>query len=208
MLGPDHAADVAVGVAERVSDGELAAALQRVAQHDDAEASRAEQHPEPAEELKDSEVGVLDRLEGGEPVGGRRQLQPEVRQRVAEVVGYGVTPRCRRVDQEHAEARRGREARAHVAVGDQQVALQDRVGDGADDANFELVASLVAVGQRVADLLLQRPRDAAAVADRGHDLRSEVAVEQLPAVAGPPAVDSAREAKGAASVELRGRDAY
>ena len=65
----------------------------------------------------------------------------------------------RRIDEEHSIAALGRESRKERVLGDDQVALQNGIGHGADEPYFERASALVGVIQCVADFFSHRPDD-------------------------------------------------
>ena len=73
-----------------------------------------------------------------------------------------------------------REAGDEICFGDDEVALKDGIGDGADDADFELAAGAIEIDQVVADFFAEGPLDGGGVADGRNDVGAEIGIEKSP----------------------------
>ena len=111
--------------ADGEQQGQFAAALEDVAQHDHAEADAAEQQAEAAENLEGAEVGVLHGVELREAARGGGEFETTVAEGAGELRGCVGCAVGRGIHEEKAVAALAGEARGERVFGDNDVALED-----------------------------------------------------------------------------------
>ena len=146
---------------------QFAATLQNIAHHHDAESHAAKQQAQPAQNLEGGEIRVLHGIECGQSLRGRREFQSHVAQGARKRFGNFIHLLWRRVDEEHSVAGLRRKARDELVLGDDQIALQNRIRQRADEPDFEGAAAFIRVIHRVADLFSHRPDNRRLIADGG-----------------------------------------
>ena len=78
MLAQNHPLQFPAPETHGQEDGQLAAPFEDIPQHHYPQPGGAEEQPEPSENLKRREVGVLDSIVIAEPRGGCSKLEPGV----------------------------------------------------------------------------------------------------------------------------------
>ena len=92
-------------IADRAEQRQLAPPLEHVAQQHGREADGADQQAEPAERLKRRDVGVLDAVELGQPLGGGHGVRAEIARAVLDRRARSVAASAGgRVDQQELVA--------------------------------------------------------------------------------------------------------
>ena len=128
VLGQHDPAQEPAPKPERPERGELAAALEHVAQENDPQADGAQQEAQPAEGLEGGDVGVLDRLKARDALGRGGDVEAEPVETALQDLGDGslgeVVAR-RGLDQEERVAGLAREVFEEVLLRDQQLALEE-----------------------------------------------------------------------------------
>ena len=169
-------------VADRPHQGELAAALQHVAQQNRAEPERAEDETESAQGLKGREIRVLDTMKRREAFRGRDDVESEIDQPILERRAHLGRTLGRRVDEEEAVPVVVGKHALEVTLADQQLALEDAVRERPDDAQRDRPVGVAVQDEVVADRQVERIGQRRGVGQGGNRAVLELAVEQQPRV--------------------------
>lgn len=123
VLSQDHAANAACPVSHGLEQGQLAAALEGIAEEHRGQSHRAEEKAQGAQDLESGDAGVLDAVVCAEADGGLGDVETEVREGRLEAGGYvGVAAR-RSVEEEEPVAVLVGERPLEVAFARDQLAL-------------------------------------------------------------------------------------
>src|SRR5581483_1371604 len=198
--------------AYRQQQGEFTAPLLNVPQYHYAESHTPEQQAQSAEGLKGAQIRVLDRIECIQTIRCSGQLQPGILQCLGQgggdfrrLVGGGV-------HQKKPIATDIREASDEFRFVNDQVALQNGVGERAHQPQLEWTSFSIHIIHGVADLFSQRPENGVLVSNGGNFIRRISArivrlFKEQPVLFGIGSLGNLRERERSPIVQSLGVDA-
>ena len=131
-------------------------------------------------------------------MGCRQGVDAQIHQAAFQIPGDGLSITRRRIHQQDARAADRGKAFEELPFGNKQAALENGVGQTADQFDFKGMSVFVHVSQGVTQRFAQAPLDDGIVRDGRDGVGIDLAIQRLPRAAGVHPGRQAGELKGVA----------